>query len=354
MRLSFKFVYIVPLLLPFLLGSTAVQSSLRSQSVAVDDAPQVSSQESVDDLLKQVMASTVSQPAVPQPQATAPANPNAVTPPQTPPAATSQPVSPQQTASIQAPATLQPAADLPEIPLRVAIAIDAPTLAVATSSNGVIVDQAGNQLATLQPQAGILVQASASGLQMGDWSAPSVAWVKPTQADGLVYVEGRWYRGPVQIVREGNQLLAINHIDLETYLYSVVGAEMPTSWPQDALKAQAIAARSYAIVHMVRPADPYFDLGSTQRWQAYHGVQTEANSTYAAVDGTRGMLLSYNGGVVESLYAASEEIVRDAHSGFGMSQHGANALAQKNLNFQQILGHFYPGTQLALLNVQDP
>ncbi|MGB8698113.1 MAG: SpoIID/LytB domain-containing protein, partial [Thermosynechococcaceae cyanobacterium] len=247
----------------------------------------------------------------------------------------------------------QPAKNLPPIPIRVAIATEAKTIALSTSDAGVVVDANGHVIGHLTAQAGITVTPNATGLQVGSWSTPTVAWIKPAAADGLVYADGRWYRGAVQLVAQGDNLLAINHVDVESYLYSVVGAEMPASWSIEALKAQAIAARSYAVVHIARPAHDLYDLGATPRWQAYSGAETETNTTHAAVNATRGMLLSYQGGVVESLYASSSQLVQEAHGGFGMSQEGANQLAQQqNFNYLQILEHFYPGTGLAVLNIQ--
>ena len=55
-----------------------------------------------------------------------------------------------------------------------------------------------------------------------------------------------------------------------------VGAEMPSHWNPEALKAQAVAARSYTLVHLVRPADSDFNLGDTTRWQAYGGINTQS------------------------------------------------------------------------------
>ena len=130
-------------------------------------------------------------------------------------------------------------------------------------------------------------------------------------------------------------------------------SEMPASWPIEALKSQAIAARSYALAHVARPFNPLYDLGDTPRWQAYKGVETETSTTLSAVEQTAGLVLSHNGGVVESLYAASDQIVRDVHKGFGMSQNGANQLARKQYSFQQILAHFYPGTRLAWLQISS-
>ena len=114
-------------------------------------------------------------------------------------------------ASLSAP---KPAQNLPPIPIRVAIALNAKNLTIATSDNGSITDQTGRVLGQLPAQAGIAVTPLTSGgLQIGDWQTPTVVWVKPRTADGLVSVEGRWYRGTVQIVAQPDGIVAVNHVN---------------------------------------------------------------------------------------------------------------------------------------------
>ena len=151
------------------------------------------------------------------------------------------------------------------------------------------------------------------------------------------------------MIAQGNKLLAINYVDLEQYLLSVVGSEMSAAAPMEALKAQAVAARSYALVHTFRPANGWFDVTSGERHQAYKGIATEYNTTHQAVTKTAGEILSSQGGVVESLYAATQAIVDKAHKGAGMSQNGAYAYANQGYNYRQILGVYYPGVAIALL-----
>ena len=243
----------------------------------------------------------------------------------------------------------KPPRTLPRVPIRVAIAQQSPYLVIGASTSATVIDQQGQRVANLMASSAENFVMQGGQLQIGSTKAPNVVWVKPEPEVGLIYVSGRWYRGAVQVVASNGKLLGINHTDMESYLYSVVGSEMPASWPIEALKSQAIAARSYALAHIARPFNPLYDLGDTPRWQAYKGVETETNSTLVAVEETAGIVLSHNGAVVESLYAASENIVQDVHKGFGMSQNGANQLARKQYSFQQILAHFYPGTQLAWL-----
>jgi stage II sporulation protein D len=355
---SLRMWHITPLLLPFLLGSAALRVSPYPPITKTVVPPL-----SITSLLNHSQFSSPQTPDLPSralntlsqhqhPSAKQASQPSAPQKPKTQSTYRHQPPSPSAQAAIAPKPAPTPAHHLPPIPIRVAVAIDSKTLTVATSDTGIVVDQSGRALGQLTAQTGMAVGPSATGLQIGTLEAPSGAWIKPSTTDGLVYVDGRWYRGPVQLISQANGLLAVNHTDVETYLYSVVGAEMPAYWPVEALKAQAIAARSYAIVHISRPASDYYDLGSSTRWQAYNGAETETNTTHIAVNETRGILLSYQGGVVESLYASSEQLVKEAHGGFGMSQEGANQLAQQNFNFQQILGRFYPGTSLAVLNIK--
>jgi cytoskeletal protein RodZ len=238
------------------------------------------------------------------------------------------------------------------IDIRVAIATGQKSLVVGTSTGGELRDGRGKVLGKLPANEAANVVPNGAGMRVGKWGTPAGVWVKPSQG-GFVFVGDRWYRGNLLLVSQGNTLLAVNYVDLESYIASVVGCEVSPSWPMDALKAQAIAARSYALVHYLRPANSLYDLGNTQRWQVYRGVNSEWNTTRHAAEETKGVFLSYKGGVVESMYAANDEIVSKAHGGRGMSQNGALSMAQQGYNYQQILGKYYPGASLAWMDVQS-
>ena len=245
--------------------------------------------------------------------------------------------------------TITPPENLPSIPVRIGLVRRAPKLQLSTSESTFIMDAAGQPIAELSENIAVSIEPGASGLNIGSLQLPPDIWIKPNP-DGFVAINGRWYRGSVQILQDRQRLVAVNHLDLETYLYSVVGAEMSPSWPIEALKAQAIAARSYALARISgNPASPHYDLGDTPRWQAYPGIKTEADRTHLAVNNTKGLLISHKGAVVESLYASTLHLVRKVHKGYGMSQNGARDLAQQQLDYQQILNHFYPGTTLTWL-----
>ena len=160
-------------------------------------------------------------------------------------------------------------------------------------------------------------------------------------------------RAPLFLFAGGSGITPINHLPLERYIASVVGAEMPSSWSMEALKAQAVAARSYALAHLARPANRYWHLGDTTRWQAYRGLEPVSARTRGATESTNGLILSYQGGIVESLYAANSQITLEAHGHLGasMSQEGAQQLASQGQRYNQILGHYYQGASLARLQI---
>jgi stage II sporulation protein D len=101
------------------------------------------------------------------------------------------------------------------------------------------------------------------------------------------------YRGVIEVVHEGGGLTAINELDLDTYVRGVVAGEMPSSWPLEALKAQAVTARTYALA--TRKTTGLFDQYPDTRSQVYRGVAGESVRSDAAVAQTAGRVLTYGG-----------------------------------------------------------
>jgi stage II sporulation protein D len=107
------------------------------------------------------------------------------------------------------------------------------------------------------------------------------------------------YRGSVQVDVVSGKLRAINMVGLEQYLYGVVPSEMPYTWHPEALKAQAVVARSYALATRKSGA---FDLYPDTRSQVYLGLEHERPSTNTAVDATAGKVVLYEGQVAKTFF----------------------------------------------------
>ncbi|MGR6764850.1 SpoIID/LytB domain-containing protein [Paenibacillus sp. T2-29] len=123
--------------------------------------------------------------------------------------------------------------------------------------------------------------------------------------NGIQVVERsqRTYRGDMEIGITSGQLALVNEVPLEQYLYSVVGAEVYSSWPTEALKAQAVAARSYALAQGNR-----FQIGNVVDGtlsQAYNGKSSEHANVNEAVDATAGEVIKSGGKVVEAVFSSN-------------------------------------------------
>lgn len=114
-------------------------------------------------------------------------------------------------------------------------------------------------------------------------------------------LNGRPYRGELHVsAATANRLQVVDRVPLEQYLWGVVPGEMPSTWPAEALKAQAVAARSYALATRV-PGKP-FDVYADVRSQVYAGAAGERPATTAAVRATAREVLTYGGAVARTLF----------------------------------------------------
>ena len=113
-------------------------------------------------------------------------------------------------------------------------------------------------------------------------------------------LDGKPYRGKLVVSTDGKLVSVVNVVGLEAYVKGVVASEMPSTWAPEALKAQAVAARSYALANL-RKKQP-FDLYGDTRDQVYGGVVAESPAASAAVDATRGEVVLYGGTVADTLF----------------------------------------------------
>ena len=161
-----------------------------------------------------------------------------------------------------------------------------------------------------------------------------------TRADGKLKLDGEWVKGTAIRFRAGSAalkangmgvrgdvvallhpsgVLLVNVLPLEDYLVGVLGSEMPKSFPLEALKAQAVAARTYALQKKLEQYGQPFHPGSSVISQVYGGLKAEDPRTRAAVEETRGLVLTFDLQPIEAYFHSSCG---------GKTESGANALGR--------------------------
>lgn len=118
-----------------------------------------------------------------------------------------------------------------------------------------------------------------------------------------VWLGQRRFGGELRLLERDNSIYVINYLKIEKYLKSVVGSEMPKDWPLEALKAQAVAARTYALHQLKKRSD--YDVDSSISSQVYLGVEAETNRTVQAVNSTRSLVMLHKGRLIDAVFHSS-------------------------------------------------
>jgi len=262
--------------------------------------------------------------------------------------------------------------------IKIGLLTDVQSASIGTSVKGTIIDANKNKtICDLEAMKGYEIKPyrniMAIRYEGKYYKIESNNIVIKTLSSGFVSTKSKWYRGNIMIKCRDGKLTVINDVSLEDYIKGVVPAEMPSSWSYEAHKAQAIAARSYALANLGKRAAYGYDLKDTPEDQAYNGATGETSGTNSAVEDTKGIVLTHNTKVISAYYSASaggqtntnswgtslpylrsvpsfdDNIKKNGH-GVGMSQHGANNLAKQGYNAYQILKYFYNDVKFAKIS----
>ena len=125
--------------------------------------------------------------------------------------------------------------------------------------------------------------------------------IKSSDGRGI-WVGQKRFPGKLNLFVLDSEILVVNVLGIEKYLSSVVGSEMPAKWPLEALKAQAIASRTYALK---QKGNNLFDIDSTQKNQVYNGLESRTYKTIRAVKSTRSLVLTYKNKLINALFHSS-------------------------------------------------
>jgi stage II sporulation protein D len=142
----------------------------------------------------------------------------------------------------------------------------------------------------------VFLRISKDGIKLDGAGSPLDRIVILATGDGVLSMNGKPYRGKVIIQKSASgKMDVINVVELEAYLYGVVPKEMSPQWPLEALKAQAVASRTYAIYQKEKNGNRDYDLCATMNSQVYGGKGVEAERAKQAVDVSCGIVLLYDG-----------------------------------------------------------
>ena len=179
-------------------------------------------------------------------------------------------------------------------------------------------DEGGTATLAIPGPEVVSVRKDAPGFTLLDAAGAVLAsgWIGPvslTASDGapvtlggaaLNSVRDGRYRGRLRVLDDAGGLAVVNFVSLENYLRGVVASEMPASWKPEALAAQAIAARTYAVATR-KPATNSFDLYPDERSQVYRGLASEGTAASAAADATAGQVVLYQGQPIVTYFSSS-------------------------------------------------
>ena len=148
----------------------------------------------------------------------------------------------------------------------------------------------------------ILVKGGSKGILLPSTTDKPIV-LQNIQPEGVIAIEDRRYRGALEMMLTPEGCIqVINELGLEEYLYGVIPKEMPPNWHVQALKAQAVTARTYTLANLSKWRKQGFDIDSNTSDQVYYGFDAENPNTNIAVDETRGEIICFEGKPIEAFY----------------------------------------------------
>lgn len=196
-----------------------------------------------------------------------------------------------------------------EVMIRVGLAVGAPSITIAGPAGLSVSDPSGARLAEIPAGEIWRVTPGSTGLVAmapgGGASAPSeILAITSPGPDALVQVNGRPYRGAITALRDRTGVTVVDRVSMESYLVGVISAEMGrrSAIEQEALRAQAIVSRTFALRNLRRWQAQGFDAYATVADQVYGGAASETPEGRAAVEATRGQILTYGGAPIDAFF----------------------------------------------------
>lgn len=190
--------------------------------------------------------------------------------------------------------------------IRVAVNQDAAAIRLKIKGFYEVLDSEGAKVLYRGKNLNTTATAYAGGILLGQLQSRLDKLLIRSYGQEPIIIDGRNFRGDIQLIKKANsRLLVVNRIDFEDYIKGILYHEASHYWPVEALKAQAIACRSYAISQVQQNSTCDFDATSDIYSQVYGGKTSERFRTNRAVEETKGEVLLYQGKVLPAYYHAT-------------------------------------------------
>ena len=159
----------------------------------------------------------------------------------------------------------------------------------------------GNKIAS-GSNSSVFIEEGDNGLNVNKIPIP-FSHISISNHNGMLEVNGKGFRGKIEVLKENdNSLLVINELNLEDYLIGLINQEMSSEWNMEALKAQAVAARTYALFQKANRKESLYCLESTVLDQVYNGSDSEDSRSRQAVQNTEGEVIIDQGEIIPAVY----------------------------------------------------
>jgi stage II sporulation protein D len=191
--------------------------------------------------------------------------------------------------------------DMAQKNIRIGIILDVSSFTVGSSKDFFVYSSSDKKLKLTKGT--VDISYSQKGMRIGEHNLSLP--IRIEASNGVIFANSKPYRGYLMLIKSGNKINIINVLDIEDYIKGVLPKEVGSDWPIEALKAQAVISRTYAIANLNSHSSQGFDLCSTTHCQVYGGLGTEAVSSNKAVLETKGEILTYEGKPAQTVFHAT-------------------------------------------------
>jgi stage II sporulation protein D len=185
--------------------------------------------------------------------------------------------------------------------IKIGIILDAQSFTAGSSKDFYVYDSANRRY--ILTHGTVNISCLQKGVEVGKYDLSLPVKIEPS--NGVIFANSKPYRGYLVLKKFGSKMNVINVLHIEDYIKGVLPKEVGADWHIEALKAQAVISRTYAIASLNNHCKQGFDLCSTTHCQVYGGLGAETKKTNQVVLETTGQILTYNGELAKTVFHAA-------------------------------------------------